>query len=90
MLSKRIPHFDLLDMLPCKVNFQFFHNFIHENIEELLEIDHLGAVKREDLYYGAESDSDDTIMMLTPAQCQFITGKLVKHFGDSKSGDRYD
>lgn len=80
MLKKRIPHLDLLEMLPCKPSFRFFHDFIHENIEELLEIDHLGVTKREDLYYGAESDSEDPIMLLTPLQCQYIVKKLSENF----------
>lgn len=86
MLKKRIPHLDLLEMLPWKIDLRFFNKFTHENIEELLEVDILTSVKREDLYYGAESDSEDTILMLTPLHCKYIIEKLTKHFCD----DCYD
>jgi hypothetical protein len=73
-LKKRIPHTDLLQVLP-DLDGYIIYKCITENIGELCEVDVMSSIRGSDLYY--DTDFDGVIFMLTPNHCQFIIEKIM-------------
>jgi len=84
-LKKRIPHLNLLDILPNEIDGYALREFIEDNYNELCELDDMPCIQGRELYY--DTSFVGKVFMLTPTHCKYITQILSKDFDDVEVDD---